>query len=336
MAALISAVLISLSSCSQPASEQAAPVLRVVTETIAPQTDFQSRTYVGVVEEEEAVSVSFMGLGTVSRVYVDEGQAVSRGQLLAEMDATQALNALRTAQAAASQAEDALARYRIVYERGSLAEASWVEAQSKVEQARATLQMAQKNVADCKIYAPQSGMIGSKMLSAGMTALPSQPVVRILNINNVKVRCAIPEREMPAIRPDSKTRIEVAAATIEVEGGKIEKGVAADPMTHTYDIRINVANPDRKLLPGMVASVSINNTYETAAEAITVPITSVQRSANGQMFVWTISVNKAHRVPVVLGDAVGNRIAIVSGLNQGDRIVIEGYHKLSEGSNVIY
>lgn len=330
--------LLAMSSCGEQQTEKKEPVFRVVTETVSAQSDTRSHSYVGVVEENESVSMSFSGTGTITRIYVDEGQAVSKGQLLAELDNTQAKNALQTAQASATQAEDALKRYRLVYERGSLAEATWVEAQSKVEQARATLKMAQKSLADCRIYAPQSGVVGTRHLSAGMNALPSQPVLSILNISSVKVRCSIPEKEMGSIKADTRTRIKVEAAGVTVEGGRIEKGVAANVMTHTYDIHINVPNKERQLLPGMVASVDIEGISSPSTpsqSALLVPITAVQRNANGQRFVWTISDdNTAHRTIVETGLPSGNSISITSGLNTGDKIVTKGYQKLSEGSKV--
>ena len=159
---------------------------RVKTEVVKPTSGEGAQTYVGIVEENEATAVSFTSMGVVKRLLVDEGQAVSKGQLIAEMDDTQARNLLAGAEAQMTQANDALQRYGQLHENGSLPEVQWVEVQSKVAQAKSQLEIARKNLADCKLYAPVSGIIGKKQVGAGETALPSQAVVSILNINNVK------------------------------------------------------------------------------------------------------------------------------------------------------
>jgi multidrug efflux pump subunit AcrA (membrane-fusion protein) len=67
------------------------------------------------------------------------------------------------------------------------------------------------------------------------------------------------------------------------------------------------------------------------------PVTAVQRKANGSLFVWTVANDStAHRTDVTIGKTMGNRIAVTSGISQGERVVTEGYQKLSEGSKVIY
>ena len=292
----------------------------------------------GIVEEQEATAVSFTGMGVVKRVLVSEGQAVSRGQLIAEMDDTQARNLLSGAEAAMTQANDALQRYGMLHDNGSLPEVQWVEIQSKVAQAKSQLEVAKKNLADCRLVAPVSGIIGRKQIGAGETALPSQAVATILNISNVKVKVSIPEAEVGSISSNTSSIIKVEAIGRSYEGGRIEKGVQADAMTHTYDIRIHVPNGDRKLLPGMVASVQFTAEIPQHTEqAATLPVTAVQKKADGSLFVWTIAKDStAHRSPVVIGSTQGNRITINSGLSNDQRVVTEGYQKLSEGTKVIF
>ena len=122
-------------------------------------------------------------------------------------------------------------------------------------QAKSQLDVAKKTLADCRLTAPVSGIIGKKLVGAGETALPSQAVVNILDISTVKVKVAVPEAEIGGINANTPTSIKVEAVDGSYQGGRIEKGVEADALTHTYDIRINVVNNGRKLLPGMVASV---------------------------------------------------------------------------------
>ena len=333
---MLPAVLFVFCGCSDVSEQKTKLPTRVETQVVSIGTTDYAQTYVGIVEEQEGTAVSFTSMGIIKRMLVCEGQTVTKGQLLAEMDDTQARNLLQGAEAQMAQANDAFKRYKMLHDNGSLPEVQWVEIQSKVAQAQSQLEVARKNLEDCRLIAPVSGIIGKKLAGAGETALPSQVIVNILDISTVKVKVAVPESEISHITSDTPTSIYVEATKENYQGGHIEKGVQADVLTHTYDIRINVSNNERKLLPGMVASVSFASSLASNKEQMMLPITSVQKKAEGSLFVWTIDENKiVHRTIVSIGHIQGNHVS-VTGLDSGQRIVTEGYQKLSEGTKVIY
>lgn len=330
----ISAMAFLMSSCSQKEKTQT-DVLKVEVEIVNSTNAESGRQYVGVVEENSSVACSFTGSGAISKVCVDEGQHVRKGQLVAQLDETQARNMVQAAQASAMQAHDAKERLRQLHESNSLPDMKWVEIQSQVEQAEAQLQLARKHLAECCIYAPTDGVVGKKMLDAGETALPSMPVLTILNIDKVKVRISIPEREIASISTSTASTISVdALGGRTFYGGTIVKGVQADVLTHTYDIKIDVTNAEGLLLPGMVAKVYIDGVGTNDGPLVTVPIRCVQQSADGRLFVWTCVNGKAHRQDISTGEVSGNRIEITAGLNVGDKVITAGYQKVSEGSPV--
>ena len=330
-------LLLGLVGCVGEKNTREKAPIRVSTELVQPLSTNTAHTYVGIVEECQATAVSFTGMGVLQRVMVSEGQTVSKGQLLAEMDDTQARNLLSGAEATMRQAMDAHTRYKMMHDAGSLPEAKWVEVESKVAQAASQLEVARKNVSDCRLVAPVSGIIGKKFISAGETAMPSQPVLNILDITTVKVKVSIPETEIANISTTTPTRIDVEATDAGYRGGKIEKGVVADALTHTYDIRIMVANADHRLLPGMVANVAFTDSIAQPTEQLTVPVTSVQKDADGKLFVWKVNEDStAHRTVLTIGSTRGNRVPALNGFKRGDRIVTEGYQKLSENSKVVF
>ena len=350
-------------SCGNKGSESIKSSTKVKTEIVASTQAADGQSYVGIVEESEATAVSFTSMGVVKRMLVSEGQMVQRGQLLAEIDATSSGNSVEAAKALTSQAEDmvrqaentyaqakdAHERLKLLHDNGSLPEIKWIEvetqlrqaetalntAHSSVRSAAATERIARKNLSDTRLTAPVSGVIGKKMVGTGETALPSQAVVTILNINSVKVKVSIPETEMSTIHSDSRSLIAVDAVDKQVTGGRIEKGVQADALTHTYDIRINVPNADHKLLPGMVANVRFDTSSGTGNPLL--PISCVQKKADGSLFVWTVGEDGcAHRNTVRTGPTFGNRISVTQGIRTGQRVITEGYQKLSEGTKVEY
>ncbi len=326
-----------VSSCTEKQEKGVKTPTRVKTLVVSPGMVDNAQTYVGIVEEREATAVSFTGMGVVKRMLVNEGQPIGKGQLIAEMDDTQARNLLTGAEAQTAQANDALERYKMLHDNGSLPEVQWVEIQSKVAQAQSQLQVARKNLADCRLVAPVSGIIGKKLVGAGETALPSQAVVNILDISSVKVKVSVPEAEIAHIAAGTPTSIQVDAVNGSFRGGKIEKGVQADALTHTYDIRINVANGDRKLLPGMVASVRFIADGSQSVGSKMIPVSAIQKRADGTLFVWTVAKDStAHRTTVTVGQTQGNYVNAGGSLNMGDRIVTEGYQKLGEGTKVVF
>ena len=360
---LLLAVLAVISCSENKKVEQKAPI-RVETLVVEPGVIDNAQPYVGIVEEREATAVSFTSMGVVKRILVKEGQMVRRGQLLAEMDPTtssntvevahaslnQAKDMVKQAEATYNQAKDAYDRMKLLHDNGSLPEVKWIEAETRLAQATLALstarsgvasataaeKIARKGLADTRIYAPVSGVIGKKQLVAGETALPSQAVVNILDISTVKVKVAVPETEIGSINAGTSSSIKVDAIRRSYRGGRIEKGVEADALTHTYDIRINVANGDFKLLPGMVANVSFDPGTQAIGRQL-IPVTSVQKKSDGTLFVWTVdSKNAAHRTKVTIGETHGNYVTVVDGLGKGQRIVTEGYQKLSEGTKVVY
>ena len=353
-----------LVACGDKAKEQKAPV-RVRTEVAGEAGGGGARSYVGIVEERQATAVSFTSMGVLRRVYVEEGQPVGRGQLLAELDPSTSGNMLDAAQASTSQAQDMVAQMQSTYDQakdaydrmkklhdsGSLPEIKWIEAETRLKQAETALRTAQtgvrssqaseriarKGVSDTRLYAPASGIIGRKNVDAGETAMPSQAVCTILDISSVKVKVSVPEAEMLSISSATPSTVTVDAVGMKVQGGRIEKGSQADALTHTYDVRINLQNPQRRLLPGMVAQVQFGNGgSRLAGGQVLLPVRSVQRRADGTLFVWTIDKkNTAHRTSVNVGATMGNRIVVTSGVTAGQQVVVEGYQKLSEGSRVV-
>lgn len=147
---LVLSIILLICGCGNVDEQKTKAPIRVKTEIASKGSLENARTYVGVVEEYEGTAVSFTSMGTVKRMPVNEGQRVVKGQLIAEMDDTQARNLLRGAEAQMEQADDAYGRYKMLHDNGSLPEVQWVEIQSKVAQAKSQLEVAKKNLADCR------------------------------------------------------------------------------------------------------------------------------------------------------------------------------------------
>ena len=309
------AILLLATGCTSPKKAHTADPLRVGTIVVTPSSDIDAALYVGTIEEETSAALSFPVAGTLARTYADEGQR----------DA---------AQAALDQAKDACARLKQLYDAESLPEIKWVEAQTRLRQAESAYGIARKNLDDCKLYAPFTGVIGKRQAAAGETVLPGVPAMTLLRIGMVKVRFPVPEQEIARLGTDSRLRITVAALGDRAfPAGKIEKGAVANPATHTYDVRATLSNADGELLPGMVCRVEASPAG--AAEEIALPVRAVQQAGDGSRFVWKVSGDSVVRTAVATGRLVNNAVTITAGIQAGDRIVTDGMQKIGQGSKVI-
>lgn len=205
------AILLLATGCTSPKKTHTADPLRVGSIVVTPSSDIDAALYVGTIEEETSAALSFPVAGTVARTYADEGQRVQQGQLLAELDPTSARQTFDAAQAALDQAKDACARLKQLYDAESLPQIKWVEAQTRLRQAESAYGIARKNLDDCKLYAPFTGVIGKRQAAAGETVMPGVPAMTLLRIGTVKVRFPVPEQEIARLGTDSRLRITVAA-----------------------------------------------------------------------------------------------------------------------------
>lgn len=331
---IFGAVLLLAGGCSSSANSTATAPLRVGTVVVEPREDINAGIYVGVIEEENSAALSFPVAGTLTRLYADEGERIRKGDLLAELDPTSALQARDAAQAALEQARDACGRLQKLYDAKSLPEIQWIEAQTRLRQAEAAYGIAEKNLGNCKLYAPFSGVIGPRRMSVGETALPGVPVLTLLETARVKVRFSVPELEIASVKADSRVRVGVPALGDSLlDAGRLEKGTVANPAAHTYDVRAALPNGDGRLLPGMVCRVTV--TPAGAVEELAVPVRAVQQSGDGSRFVWRVEGDSVVRADVRTGRFVGNDVVIEQGIRPGDRIVVDGMQKIGQGSKVV-
>jgi RND family efflux transporter MFP subunit len=302
---------------------------------LRPSTLTAGRSYVGTVEASAAVSLSFAGAGSVEQVFVTQGQRVRKGQLLATLHAATAENAYQMMLVKQQQAQDAYDRLAKVHEHGSLPDMKLVEVETGLQQARSMTAVARKNLDDCRLCAPRDGVIAARFVETGSSALPGVPAFRIVSVDRVKVRIAVPENEIGKITEGQKVGIVVPALNHAAFSGRVTmKGVVIDPVSHTCEVRIEPANGVAPpLLPGMVCKVSLADEAETAAWVV--PNRTVQIASDGRKYVWLADGNTARRRFVETGGLDDNGIVIAEGLSAGDRLITEGFQKVSEGMKIM-
>lgn len=294
----------------------------------------EQSNYVGVAEAFQSIPLTFLTAGTIEKVMVSEGETVKKGQLLAALNTASYRNILSAALAKEKQAQDAYERLSAVYKNGSLPEVKMIEIETGLEQAKAASEVAQKNVDDCSLYAPVSGMIGTRSAEPGMNIIPGSPVMTLVNIDKINIKVAVPENEIAAIHKGQPAVIYVPALNNAQYNGRVEqKGVVANPISHSYEIKITIDNNGDRLRPGMLCNVFIGSV--NAGKVLCVPQQAVMVDATGTRYVYVAdSVNsQASRRNINTGALTAQgSIIVTSGLEKGDQVITHGYQKINDQS----
>lgn len=327
-AAALSSLLL-LGACKHKETVEQRDPVRVELIAIDSANDGLTRTFVGEVEARESIALSFPTGGKVEQVLVHEGDPVHAGQKLVTVNKSTAQHAYNSAKAQLDQAEDAYKRLKKVYEQGSLAEVKWVEMLTALEKARSLEQIAKKQLADCALIAPSSGVIGECNAKAGGSLIPGEPAVTILDVSRVAVTFSVPESEIASICEGQEVSVCVPALNdLQLSGKITERSMNASKVSHSYDVKVDLPNADKKLLPGMVCKVHLQ---VPDSRGIVVPAKCVQTRPDGQC-VWVVRNGKAERRNVTASEFVSNGVLITSGLHPGDSVVTAGMEKLYGGA----
>lgn len=287
----------------------------------------------GTLEAERTTTLSFSVPGTVEQVFVEEGQAVKRGQLIARVNARSYQDALSIAQSKASQAEDACRRLRPMADNKTIPEVKMVEVETGLQQARLSVSMAQKNVSDCVLVAPDSGVVARRSVEAGASVAPGLPVVAIVHTKTLLATAPVAEARVSQTKPGQAARVFVPALDKWFDGRIRDVGVVADPLTRTYQVRVSLANPDGIMRVGMLAEVDLLETDRPLSGVV--PPESIRVDEKGNPYVFVVlPTNTIEQRAVKVTGYVGEGSAIQGGLSEGESVITSGTAMLAPGMTV--
>lgn len=329
---IMASLVIGLAGCGNQEVRKNEPV-KVKVQTVQAQPIQGVQGFSGTIEEMTGSTLSFSVSGTLTQIRVVAGQRVRQGELIATVDDATLQNTYTAAVAALEQAEDAYARMKQLHDNNSLPEIQWTEVQSKLKQARSTEQIAKKNMKDSRLYAPFSGVIAEKNVEVGQNVMPGSPVVRLVGVSQVKVCISVPENEIAHIQIGQPARIRVSALDNRVFEGKIvEKGIAANQLSRSYEVKALVKNETGELMPGMICEMEVQRGQ--TREGILLPANIIQLDDTNRQFVWVNRSGKAAKKYVTVGELGSRGVFITSGLAAGDEVLVEGQQKVSENMNI--
>ena len=289
----------------------------------------------GEVEARRSVDLAFKVPGVVATVAVEEGQSVTAGQVLAELESTEHQLHMELAAAQAELAQDAHRRATQLNSQSSIPAADFVKAQVALRQATAQLELARKAVADTRLMSPIAGVVARRGIDPGEQAAPGYPMFTIVAINPAQVRVGVPEAEIGGVRVGQTATVRLPSLPgVSLEGRVELVGVVADPVSRTYIVKIGVPNQNAMLRPGMIAEASIRD--EARFSVLTVPGEAIVPDLDGTpvIFVYDPAEQRVFSRQIRVGSVYGEEVEVVSGLDGSEMIVIGGQHRVRDGSAV--
>lgn len=286
---------------------------------------------VGTARANESVDVTSKSSNIVTAVRFDEGDFVKRGQVLVELDSAEARAAVAEAEATMADSESQFKRSRELFAQKalSISQLDQIEATLKANRARASA--ANARLSDTVIRAGFDGRTGFRRVSIGGLVSPGTVITTLDDTSVIKLDFTVPETYFYLL----KTGLPITAQSAGLPNRPFEGKVTnidsrIDPATRSVTVRAEIPNRDGVLRPGMFMTVLLQG---AVAQTLLVPEAAIVPE-QGRAYVFVIEDNVAARREVKVGRRRVGEVEIVTGLKEGDRIVVDGTQNLRDGSRI--
>lgn len=339
----LSIVLITFSSCSQKekvesessSMEKMLNVFHVQTVPVSTSTLNEVIQVSGMIQSDTEAKPSFKTGGVIAHILVKEGEMVKKGQLLAQLNMTEIQAQATQAEIAVEKAQRDLKRVENLYRDSIATLEQFQNAETAVEIAKKSLQIAEFNVAYSEIRSPIDGKVIRELMEEGEITGPGTPVFYIMGVSESdwKVVAGLTDKNWGRIRKGEKAMITMDAYPGLVIEGKVTRlADVANPMSGTLDIELSIPVKDKRLAAGMLVDIEIhpevNNPYTI------IPIEALVSSDGRSGVVYVPKEGIAEKRKVLIQEFLGEQVAIASGLEGVSEVITAGSGFLASGDKI--
>ena len=333
-----------LTGCRKEKVEKKPEIVKPVKLTTVKERGVKlERTFPGKVRAARRSVLSFKVSGPIVKLPVDEGQFVKKGDLIAQIDKRDFINAVNEARARFREAEQQFMRYKELYAKKQVSKADYDRYRAARDVAAAKLADARNALGDTTLRAPFDGVISKRYVENFYKVRAKEPIVNLQDISEIEILVDVPERFIAEIRDSGM--VELKASFESLPGKQFalkvkEYSTQADPATQTYQVVLVMKRPDgANILPGMTCWVSatVRDVNGKMSSHLVVPAIAVMNAPGNKPCVWVYDekAGVVHKREVQVGPLEGSsNIVIKSGLKPGEMVVIAGVTKLQEGMKV--
>ena len=310
----------------------------VAYETVAPASFEDYASVQATVRANESAFASPQLPGRILSMRFEEGDAIRKGQLVAVLDVEDITSQRAELETAAELAKTVFERQKRLWDQNIGSEIQYLQAKNNYERLQKQLATVDVTTAKRNVYAPISGTVDRVLMRQGENAAPGQPILSILNTNDLDVVADASEDLLSKVKLRQKVNVKVPALNLEFLAPVSRIGKTVDPANRTFEVEIAVPAKYRaQLKANLLAEVEILD--YAVDRAIVVSQDQIQQEIDGRRYVF-IAVDSpdkgviAKKRYVETGASFDNKAQIESGLEVGDRLITAGSRGLTDGQKV--
>ncbi|AYQ34123.1 efflux RND transporter periplasmic adaptor subunit [Runella sp. SP2] len=292
----------------------------------------------GLVASSEEARLSFKIGGIIQKVYVTEGQKVSKGQLLASLNTTEIDAQVNQAKYGVEKSERDFKRVENMLKDTAATLEQMQNVTTALDIAKQNLQIAQFNRSYAQIISPIDGAVIKKMGNEGELTGPGTPIFYITSNRQGDwvVRVGVSDKDWARLKVGDKANVQLDAYPTEAFEGRITKlAPAADPMNKLYEIEVRIAPKGKRLATGLFAKVELKPVQSRSYTVV--PLEAIVEGNGKEAFVYVLDETrkKVKRLPIQIGFVDGDKVLITNGLEGISEVITSGSAFLTESSTVI-
>lgn len=267
--------------------------------------------------------------GTLEKIYVDEGQNVSKGKLLAEINDSGLKDQLDQLIIQRDFAKENYERIQRLWENNIGSEIQFLKSKSDFESIQKGVDQMRDMLSKTKIYAPFTGVVDEIIANQGSNLIPGVTnILRLVNLDDVYAEAFVSEKYISSISNGTEALVKIPLLNKEIQSEVTQTGNFIDPNNRTFRIEIPVDNTDRRIKQNLDAKILIN-TYKKD-NAVVVPLRIIREDAEGKNYIYVMDEDKkdgvyiTRKAVIKIGNKSNTDAEVIEGLNFGEIIVLEG------------
>jgi membrane fusion protein (multidrug efflux system) len=289
----------------------------------------------GTVESDNNILIPAQASGIVKKIYIDEGDRVTQGQLLAELDGAIYERNIAEVENALDLAKTIFARRKRLWDKNIGSEIEFLQAKNNKENLEKRLETLQEQYQLTQITSPINGNIDNVLIKEGEMAAAGMGAIRIVQLSRLKIVASLSENYISRVKKKDIVRVDIPVLGLDFERTIDSVSQVIDPDNRTFDIEIEIPREQKNIKPNMLAVVTITD-YKNPL-AFIVPQNIVQKTGTEQFLFVASEENGrwiAKKKVVQTGESYNNRTEITDGIKEGEFIITFGFQNLANGQIV--
>lgn len=289
----------------------------------------------GSVEAENNAAISPEMGGQVKKIHVQEGDRVQQGELLVSLSTSVIRNNLKQVESQLALATITFEKQRDLWQQEIGSEMEYLQAKTNKESLESQRQMLLSQLDMSLIKAPYAGIVDNISIKPGEMASPGMPVLQLVNLTDLKVKGNLSESFLQSIQVGDNVDVTFPALPGVKKHVPITRlGQIIDQDSRTFTVEVKLTNPKDIIKPNMLALLQVMD-YQKK-EALVVPSIIIKEDMKGK-YLYTLTNGeeyKAHKQYIETGRSYNDQTVVLQGLRPGDKIIVSGYNKVSDGAQV--